>query len=128
MSDEKNILIVNNEQPIREILANMLKGRGYNIVTVEDGYKAIDRVKKAFFAITFLDIKMPGMNGVQTFKEIKKISPETRVVIITGCTDRNLVKEMIKQGVYTVIHKPFDRKKIIKTVEKLDNETLSQHQ
>lgn len=128
MSDEKNILIVNNEQPIREILANMLKGRGYNIVTVEDGYKAIDRVKKAFFTITFLDIKMPGINGVETFKEIKKISPETRVVIITGRTDRNLVKEMIKQGAYTVIHKPFDREKVIVTVEKLDNETLSQHQ
>lgn len=121
MSDKKSILVVDNEQSIREILGNVLKGRGYNVVMAEDGYKAIDKVKKVSFVITFLDIRMPGINGVETLKEIKKISPETRVAMMTGYPDKNLVKEAIKQGAYTVIYKPFDRKKVITIVEKLDD-------
>ncbi len=124
MPDKKNILVVNDKQAIREILGNMLKDRGYNTVMVEDGYKAIEMVKETSFAITFLNIKMPGINGVETLKEIKKISPEARVVIMTGYPDKNLVKEAIKQGAHTVIYKPFDRKKVIAIVEKLDEWTL----
>jgi DNA-binding NtrC family response regulator len=121
MSDKKNILVVNDKQAIRQILGNMLKDRGYNIFMAEDGYKAIEKVKEISFAITFLDIRMPGIDGVQTLKEIKKISPETRVVMMTGYPDRNLEKEAIKQGAYTVIYKPFDKKKVIAIVEKLDD-------
>jgi len=120
MSDKKNILVVNDKQAIRQILGDMLKDRGYNVFMAEDGYKAIEKVKEVSFAITFLDIRMPGIDGVQTLKEIKKISPETRVVMMTGYPDKNLEKEAIKQGAYTVIYKPFDRKKVIAIVEKLD--------
>jgi len=120
MSDKKNILVVNDKQAIRQILGNMLKDRGYNVFTAEDGYKAIEKVKEISFAITFLDMRMPGIDGVQTLKKIKRISPETRVVMMTGYPDKNLEKEAIKQGAYTVIYKPFDRKKVIAIVEKLD--------
>jgi len=120
MPDTKNILVVNDEQAIRQILANMLKDRGYNVFMAEDGYKAIEKVKEISFAITFLDIRMPGIDGVQTLKEIKKISPQTKVIMMTGYADKNLEKEAIKQGAYTVIYKPFDRKKVMAIVEKLD--------
>ncbi|TET11318.1 response regulator [Candidatus Aerophobetes bacterium] len=120
MPDTKNILVVNDEQAIRQILANMLKDRGYNIFMAEDGYKAIEKVKEISFAITFLDMRMPGIDGVQTLKEIKKISPQTKVIMMTGYPDKNLEKEAIKQGAYTVIYKPFDRKKVMAIVEKLD--------
>lgn len=120
MSDKKNILVVDDEQAIRQILANMLRNRGYNVVMAEDGYKAIEKVKQISFAIAFLNIRMPGIDGVQTLKEIRKISPETRVVMMTGYPDKNLEKEAIKQGASTVIYKPFDRKKVIAIVEKLD--------
>ena len=121
MSDKKNILVVNDEKGIRQILGDMLKDRGYNIFTVEDGYKAIEKVKEISFAITFLDVRMPGIDGVQTLKEIKKISPDMRVVMMTGYPDKNLEKEAIKQGAYTVIYKPFDMKQVIAIVEKLDD-------
>ena len=120
MSDKKNILVVNDKRDMREILAEILKDAGYNVSMAEDGYKAIEKVKEVSFAITFLDIRMPGIDGVQTLKEIKKISPETRVVMMTGYPDKNLEKEAIKQGADTVIYKPFDRKKVIAIVEKLD--------
>jgi len=121
MSDKKNILVVNDEPAIRQILANMLKDRGYNVVMAEDGYKAIEKAKEIPFSITFLDIRMPGIDGVETLKEIKKISPETKFVMMTGYPHKNLEKEAIKQGAYTVIYKPFDRKKVIAIVEKLDD-------
>ncbi|MFQ6067684.1 MAG: response regulator [bacterium] len=120
MSDKKNILVVNDELPIREILGNILKNRGYHVFMAEDGYKAIEKAKEISFAIIFLDLRMPGIDGVETLKEIKKISPETKVVMMTGRPDKNLEKEAIKQGAYTVIYKPFDRKKVIAIAEKLD--------
>jgi len=120
MSNKKNILVVNDERGIRQMLGDILKDRGYNIFMAEDGYKAIEKVKEISSAIVFLDIRMPGINGVETLKEIKKISPETRVIMITAYADRNLEKEAIKQGADIVIHKPFDIKKVIAIVEKLD--------
>jgi len=120
MSDKKNILVVNDKQAIRQILGDMLKDEGYNVFMAEDGYEAMEKVKEMSFDIIFLDMRMPGIDGVTTLKEIKKISPETRVVMMTGYPDKNLEKEAIKQGAYTVIYKPFDRKKVIAIVEKLD--------
>jgi len=120
MSNKKNILVVNDERGIRQMLGDILKDRGYNIFMAEDGYKAIEKVKEISSAIVFLDIRMPGINGVETLKEIKKISPETRVIMITAYADKNLEKEAIKQGADIVIHKPFDIKKVIAIVEKLD--------
>lgn len=120
MSQKKNILVVNDKRLMREILADMLKDMGYNVVMAEDGYKAIEKVKEVSFAIIFLDMRMPGINGVETLKEIKKINPETRVVMMTAYVGKNLEKEALKHGADTVIYKPFDMKKVMAIVEKLD--------
>jgi len=118
--DKKNILVVNDKRLMREILADMLKDMGYNVVMAEDGYKAIEKVKEVSFAIIFLDMRMPGINGVETLKEIKKINPETRVVMMTAYVGKNLEKEALKHGADTVIYKPFDMKEVMAIVEKLD--------
>ena len=114
-----NILVVDDLRSIRLTLGGILEDEGHNVVTVEDGYQAIEEVKKTHFDVIFMDIKMPGINGVQTFREIKKIDPGATVIMMTAYSVEDLVKEALEEGAYAVVYKPFDIDKIIKHIEEL---------
>lgn len=111
------VLIVDDQDSIRMSLAAVLEDSGYNIIEAENGYQAIDAVKQSSIDLVLLDIKMPGINGVQTFREIKKISPGTAVVMMTGFALEDLVEAALEEGAYSVVYKPFDVEKIISLVE-----------
>lgn len=117
------ILIVDDQEGIRESMAGILEMEGYEIHTFEDGYKAIDKVKEMSFDVAFLDVKMPGINGVDTFRGIKKSSPETVVFMMTAYAEEELVKQALDEGAYACIHKPFDMEKIIEIVESTRQKT-----
>jgi len=112
-----NILVVDDLQSMRMTLGGILEDKGYNVVTVEDGYQAIEAVKKTHFDVIFMDIKMPGINGVQTFRKVKKIDPKAVVIMMTGYSVEDLVKRAVNEGAYTCLHKPFDIEKVITLVE-----------
>jgi CheY-like chemotaxis protein len=76
-------------------------------------------VKGNSFDIIFMDIKMPGINGVQTFREIKKLNDKIRVIMMTAYAVEDLIKEAIEEGAYTVVYKPFDMEKVIATIERV---------
>ena len=114
-----NILVVDDLRSIRVTLGGILEDKGHNVVTVEDGYQAIEAVKKTHFDIIFMDIKMPGINGVQTFREVKKIDPGAAVVMMTAYSVEDLVKEALEEGAYAIAYKPFDIDKIIVLIEEL---------
>jgi CheY-like chemotaxis protein len=114
-----NILVVDDQIGMLETFTDILEDKGFHVETAEDGFTAIDRVKENSFDIIFMDIKMPGINGVQTFREIKKINEKTRVIMMTAYAVEDLVKEAIEEGAYTVIYKPFDMEKVIRTIERV---------
>ena len=118
MNDKKpKILVVDDMKSMRLTLAGTIEDQGYDVTGVEDGYQAINAVKGAHFDLIFMDIKMPGINGVQTFREIKKISPGSVVVMMTGFAVEDLVKEALEEGAFSVIYKPFEIEKVISLVE-----------
>lgn len=112
------VLVVDNEESLRKSLAEVLKLEGYDIVTAGDGYSAIDMVKNDYFDIALIDIKMPGINGVEAFEKIKKISPSTIVVMMTAYTVEDLVAQATNEGAYACIYKPFDVEEIVKLIQK----------
>ena len=114
-----NILVVDDLRSIRLTLGAILEDAGYNVVTVENGYEAIETAKKNHFDAVFMDIKMPGINGVQTFREIKKIDPGAMVIMMTAYSVEDLVREALEEGAYAVVYKPFDIEKIISLIEEL---------
>ena len=80
MTDERPwIMVVDDDAGIRVTLEGMIEEEGYEVTGVEDGYRAIELAKEAPFALIFMDIKMPGINGVETYREIKKVSPQSVV-------------------------------------------------
>ena len=114
-----NILVVDDLRSMRLTLGGILEEEGHNVVMAEDGYQAIEAVRKSHFDIIFMDIKMPGINGVQTFREVKKIDPDTAVVMMTAYSVEDLVREALAEGAHTVVYKSFDISRILGIIEEL---------
>jgi len=119
-----NILVVDDLHSIRLTLGGILEDEGHNVVTVENGYQAIEAVRKNRFDVIFMDIKMPGINGVQTFREVKKIDPKAAVIMMTAYSVEDLVKEALEEGAYAIIYKPFDIDRIIAIIEEVLKDVL----
>jgi DNA-binding NtrC family response regulator len=107
---------------MRVTLGGILEDKGHNVVMVENGYQAIEAVKKTLFDVIFIDIKMPGINGVQTFREIKRIDPKAVVIMMTAYSVEDLLKEALEEGAYATVYKPFDVDKIIAVIEEVLHE------
>ncbi len=112
-----NILIVDDEIGPRESLRMILKPH-YNIFTAENGYAAIQMLKQNQIDVVTLDIRMPGMSGIDTLKEIRLIDPDVMVIIITGFGTLNSAIEAIRYGVFDYIPKPFNVPEIMCIIEK----------
>jgi len=119
-----NVLVVDDLRSIRLTLGGILEDEGYNVVLAENGYQAIEMAKQTPFDLIFMDIKMPGINGVQTFREIKKINPEAVVIMMTAYSVEDLVREAVEEGAYAVVYKPFDIEKIVSIIESALQKTL----
>lgn len=115
------VLIVDDNQDLCENLVDILELKGYGAVGVYDGYHAIDAIKKDKFSAVLLDIKMPGMSGIETFKIIKQISPNTAVIMITAFADDVFYKEGLESEEYEVIQKPIDIDSFLNLLEGIVN-------
>lgn len=102
-------------------MALILSHKGYNVTTAISGKKAIELVTENSFDIIFLDIKMPIMNGVETYKRIKQIKPKTVVIMMTAYAVEELVEEALQEGAYGVIYKPLDIENVGILIEKVRN-------
>ncbi len=112
-----NILIVDDEIGPRESLRMILKPN-YNVYAVESGYAAIQMVQQVEMDVLTLDLKMPGMSGIDTLKEIRTIDPEVMVIIITGYGTLKSAIEAIRYGVFDYIPKPFNVPEILSIIDK----------
>ena len=110
-------MVVDDDPGVRLTLEGIIEDEGYDVVGVPDGYRAIELAGQQTFALIFMDIKMPGIDGLDTYRKIKRVSPEAVVVMMTGFSVEDLVKEALDEGAYAVIYKPFDMEQIIDIVQ-----------
>jgi DNA-binding NtrC family response regulator len=129
MEGKGKILVVDDEEGMRQTLGDILIEEGYQVSLAKDGYQAIEKVKEANtkkenFQLVLLDIRLPGIDGVETFKEIKRINPRTDVIMMTAFTVGELVEEAIREGAFAVVYKPFDLNFILSHIEKAMKEVV----
>lgn len=108
-----SVLIVDDDSGITDTLEDIFEDSGYDVATAGDGFEAIEKVKGDSYDVALLDIKMPGMNGIETQRKIKKISPSTRVILMTAYSVLDLVKDGLKEGAVGIFHKPLDIDKVL---------------
>ena len=101
-----NILFVDDELAIVTLWAKLFEDTGYNIKTASGGKEALKYIKEDDISVCFLDVKMPEMDGLELLRQIKKISPETEAVMVTGNADIQDAVSAIKEGAYDYLSKP----------------------
>lgn len=120
-----NVLVVDDQDGVRRTLKGILVKKGYNVVVAGDGLSAIAAAQKTRFNVIFMDIKMPGLSGVDAFIRIKELNPGAAVILMTAYAVEDEVDRAIREGAYTVVYKPFDMERILALIaECLDGRTL----
>lgn len=118
MEREIHILVVDDEEIMRSLLTDILRDQGYNVTTVADGNQAQQKARDMFFYIAFIDVHMPVMNGVQTLRAIREISPDTEIVMMDSFPDV-LLDEAGRERAITCIHKPFCIKELRRIIAEI---------
>jgi len=108
----KSVLVVDDEKNIRQTLAQALVPMGLHVETAVNGEEALQKVRDAEFDLMLLDLKMPGVDGMEVLRSLSDVRPEIRIIIITAYgTVKNAV-EAIKLGAVDFIEKPFSPREI----------------
>ena len=117
--EDINVLIVDDEKNLTLAMRRLLSAEGYRAEVAASGELALEAIKELSFDVVLLDVNMPGMNGLETFKKLKKLSPKSNVVMITGYgkTLKALVEEAQELGVHSVIDKPFKINQITEAIQ-----------
>ncbi len=105
---KKRILIVDDEPGMLVTLADIIDIVGYEAVTVESGGRALEIVKEQAFDVILMDFKMEGLNGVETFREMRKCHPNVKVIFITAYYHEKSVKDALVEGAIGICHKPLN--------------------
>ncbi|RPI16711.1 MAG: sigma-54-dependent Fis family transcriptional regulator [Ignavibacteriae bacterium] len=123
----EKILIVDDNKYIRFALTSLLEDAGYKPIAVGDGYKAIKEAKTKKPSLVILDMKLPGMDGIQILEELKKIDPSLIVIMLTAFGDVKSAVQSIKVGAYDYLTKPFDNDEMVLMIKKaLETKYLNQ--
>ena len=120
-TSKKRILVVDDDEPIRKLFKETLEKNNYHVLTVDSGTKALKLARSWNFDLIFLDLKMSAMDGVETFRKIRRIDRLVPVVIITGYSASEMLRKAIKQAPFGVMKKPFGSKDILRSAENFLN-------
>lgn len=102
------LLVVDDDKGMAATLRDVLGASGYGVDVAHSGYEAVERIRERRPDGILMDIRMPGMNGVETFREIKRLSPESFVIFMTAYAASALVEEARREGAVEVVPKPLD--------------------
>ncbi len=117
-SNSQKILIIDDDKSVRLVLATFVKMNGFDPVQAADGAEGIASLSSEEPHCILLDLKMPGMDGIETLDAIKKINPHVPVIIITGYADIPTAVQVIKLGAYDFLTKPPQMDKLILTIRR----------
>jgi len=111
------ILVVDDEQGIREVLQDVLGDEGHRVVAVEDGFRALEVLENGTVDLVILDVWLPNMGGIDVLKRVRDRWPDVEVVVISGHANINMAVQAVKIGAFDFLEKPLSLDKTITVVE-----------
>lgn len=117
-SKMETVLIVDDNEDLRWTLSNILKDEGYEAIAVGDGEQGIEEVKKRSPDLVLLDIRLPGMDGIKSLEEMRKIDNGLIIIMLTAYGDVKGAVKAMKLGAYDYLAKPFDNEEMLLTIKR----------
>ena len=117
MTEKGSVLIVDDNVSLLKTMFLVMKKKGYACTTASDGLQATQLVQERPFDVVFMDVKMPLMDGVETYRRVKKIRPGMAVIMMTAYAVEDLIQDALREGAFGVIYKPFDFDKIVSLID-----------
>lgn len=111
-----DILVIDDDETICSLFKDTLEVAGHKVTTVSESSKGLELVKDREYDLVFLDLKMPGMDGSELFRQIRVAKPKLPVTIITGYPDSDLMMSALAHGPLGVMSKPFRGSDILTAV------------
>jgi len=105
MSRTARVLIIDDDRDVAESLADVVESRGHAVGIAFSGEEGLAKFREQPFDVVFVDVKMPGMNGVETYLKVRKLSPGTNVVMMTGFSIEQILRDANHRGVLRVVDK-----------------------
>ena len=102
-----SILVVDDEEPVRDLISRMLHIEGFTYEVATSGKEALEKASLQHFDVVLLDIKMPDMSGIEVLPKLTTICPDATIIVITGVIDTEITVEAMKLGASDYVHKPF---------------------
>lgn len=124
MNRNARILAVDDDENIRKVIAAILEDEGYTVESVGTAKEAIEKSKRKFYNLALIDIRLPDMEGIELLTKFRETTPRMRKVIVTGYPTLQNAVDAVNKGADAYIVKPFDVKKVLKTIQ----EQLSKQQ
>ena len=113
-----SILIVDDEKPIRRILSLLLQDRRHRVTEVGSGEEAIAAIPEAKPELVLLDLRLPGMDGLETLSRLRALSPRTDVIMMTAHGTISSAVEAMRRGAFDYVAKPFDNDELLMVVDR----------
>jgi DNA-binding response OmpR family regulator len=121
------ILLIDDEDAFRETIRKLLTRRGFDLSTASDGSQGIREVLRGGVEVAVLDVKMPGLDGIETLRELKRIQPDLEVIILTGHLLKSTEQEGLKLGAYAYLTKPCTVPDLVATIMKALDARATRH-
>ncbi|MFW6237905.1 MAG: response regulator [Halanaerobiales bacterium] len=118
MESDNQVLVIDDGRNIRLTLKRALNNAGYRVQTAASGEIGLQKLREECFSLVFLDLKLPGMNGLQVLAEMEGLDYSTEVIVMTAYDSKDGEKEAKHLGAVEYLRKPFDCQEILKLIEK----------
>ena len=112
-----SVLVVDDEKNIRITLADILVGEGYEVRTADCGEKAVKLCHKRSFDVVLLDIRMPGMDGFEAFRLIRRERPEACVIMMSAYSTQEFRRVALDEGAAAFLRKPLDLERVLELIQ-----------
>jgi two-component system response regulator HydG len=119
MGEEPMVLLVDDDISLLKTMSFILRRRGCFITVAQSGDEAIRMVREDPFDVIFMDVKMPIMNGLECYENIRGIRPDATVVMMTAYAVEDLVQKALQEGAYGVMYKPLDMEEVLRLIEEI---------
>ncbi|CVK18693.1 Protein-glutamate methylesterase/protein-glutamine glutaminase [Sporomusa paucivorans] len=116
-NSQATILVIDDQPGIRRLLTEVLQDEGYNVLTAANGYEGIQVAIDVKPAVILMDMKMPGMDGIEALKELKRQGQGDQVIMMTAYGELDMVNEAREAGMRDYITKPFDIMSLCQIIE-----------